>query len=109
MGTLGRLWAGRLSGGNTGRLFAELEDSGSGVIGTIGLHDDAHGVIVFTCAGRFAAGVLELTCTPPPPARDGEPGEIRLRGPLQPDESIMGEWMAASGARGAFVLFPDRR
>lgn len=109
MGTLRRLWAGRLSGGNTGRLFAELEASGSGVIGTIGLHDDAYGVIVFTCTGRFASGVLDLTCTSPSPARDGEPGEIQLRGALNPDGSIMGKWTAASGGEGAFVLFPDRR
>jgi hypothetical protein len=109
MGTLGRLWAGRLSGGNTGRLFAELDASDSGVNGTIGLHDEVHGVIVFNCAGRIAADAVELTCAPPSPGEGGEPGEIQLRGQLDPDGQIMGTWTSSSGAEGGFVLFPDPR
>lgn len=109
MGTLGRLWAGRLSGGNTGRLFAELDASDSGVKGTIGLHDEAHGVIVFACVGQVTADAVELTCVPPSPARDGEPGELRLSGTLELDGQLMGTWTSSSGAQGAFVLFPDPR
>jgi hypothetical protein len=109
MGTLGRLWAGRLSGGNTGRLFAELDFSGSGVIGTIGLHDDVHGVIAFGCVGRFEAGTLELTCTPPSPPQPGEPGGIALHGVLDADGGFWGSWTSTGGAEGAFVLFPDPR
>lgn len=109
MGTLGRLWAGRLSGANTGRLFAELDASGSGVNGTMGLHDDAHGVIVFACAGRFADDRLELVCTPPSPALAGEPGEITLSGARDADGQIAGTWTSSSGNQGAFVLFPDPR
>ena len=109
MGTFGRLWAGRLSGGNAGRLFAELDASDSGVNGRIGLHDEVHGVIVFDCAGRIESGAVELSCTPPSPAVAGEPGEIRLRGALGPEGHISGSWTSSSGGQGAFVLFPDPR
>lgn len=109
MGTLGRLWAGRLSGGNTGRLFAELDASDSGVKGTIGLHDETHGVIVFACVGVITADAVELTCTPPSPPIAGEPGELRLRGRLDRDGQVMGTWTSSSGAEGGFVLFPDPR
>jgi hypothetical protein len=97
-----------LSGGNTGRLFAELDDSGSGVNGMIGLHDGVHGVVVLACVGQFDGAALELRCTPPPtPPPDGEPGEISLRGGLHPDGQIQGTWTSSSGGDGAFVLFPD--
>jgi hypothetical protein len=107
MGSLGRSWTGRLSGGIAGRLHADLVFADSGVTGTIGLHDDVHGVQIFDCRGGFDGSQLELVAAPPSRPRPGEPGEIRLAGVLQDDGEIRGGWSAASGARGAFVLFPD--
>lgn len=107
MGSLGRLWAGRLSGGNAGRLHADLALADSGVTGTMGLHDEVHGVVVFNCTGSFDGSKLTLTCAPPSAPRPGEPGEVRLEGELQGEGEIRGAWIGSGGARGAFVLFPD--
>lgn len=107
MGSLGRQWAGRLSGGNAGRLHADLALADSGVSGTLGLHDEVHGVIVYACEGAFDGANLQLVCKAPSPPRPGEPGDLRLEGAILPDGEIRGSWRALGGARGAFVLFPD--
>lgn len=107
MGSLGRSWAGRLSGGNAGRLHADLVFADSSVEGTVGLHDEVHGVIVLACRGSFDGSTLALTGAQPAAARPGEPGEISFAGELQDDGGIRGAWTARSGARGAFVLFPE--
>lgn len=107
MGSLGRSWSGRLSGGNAGRLHADLVFTDSGVTGMIGLHDEVHGVLVLACQGSLDGSRLTLTATQSAPPRAGEPGEIRLAGERQPEGEIRGDWSAASGARGTFVLFPD--
>jgi hypothetical protein len=73
----------------------------------MGLHDEVHGVIVFSCTGSFDGSKLALTCVPPSSPRPGEPGELRLEGELQDDGEVRGSWIGAGGARGAFVLFPD--
>jgi hypothetical protein len=79
----------------------------SGVEGTIGLHEDVHGVIIFAGQGSFDGTRLVLTGAQPSAPRAGEPGAIDFEGELQDDGSIRGAWRARSGARGAFVLFPD--
>lgn len=107
MGSFGRSWAGRLSGGHKGRLHADLVFADSGVTGTIGLHDEVHGVIVLACEGRFDGARLELAAAQPFDPRPGEPGEISFEGETQDDGGIRGSWAAKSGARGAFVLFPE--
>ena len=83
MGSLGRLWAGRLSGGNTGRLHADLAFADSGVTGTIGVHDETHGVIVLACTGTFDGDRLVLTGVQPSAPQPGEPGGIEFEGQLR--------------------------
>jgi hypothetical protein len=107
MGSLGRSWTGRLSGGNTGRLHADLVFADSGVKGVIGLHDDVQGVIVLGCEGSLDGAVLRLIARPPSAPRPGEPGEIEFEGELVDEAEIRGTWRAMSGARGAFVLYAE--
>lgn len=107
MGSLGRSWAGRLSGGFAGRLHADLVFADSGVEGTIGLHEEVHGVVILASQGSFDGSRLALTGAQLAPPRADEPGEIRFEGELQDDGSIRGAWTARAGARGAFVLFPE--
>jgi hypothetical protein len=61
MSRIGRLWAGRLFGTNTGNLFAEFESSDGQLSGTVRLLDDRLGPIVYSVTGNFDGNSLEFT------------------------------------------------
>jgi hypothetical protein len=50
---IGRLWAGRVFGTNIGNLFVELNQSESGISGTLRFLDSAHGIAVYKVSGTF--------------------------------------------------------
>jgi len=63
MPTLGRLWAGRIFGTNTGNLFLELDSTGNEIAGTARLMDTVFGLTVYRVAGSFD-GTLRIRGEP---------------------------------------------
>ncbi|WP_447969828.1 hypothetical protein [Nitrospira sp. M1] len=104
MATLGRLWAGRIYGTNTGNFFAEFDNSGSRISGTIWLMDAQFGLTIFNVTGLFD-GTLRLTGTPiQVPEGDGA-GTIQLNAILTPEGYLRGQWSSGVGTAGTFEAY----
>lgn len=105
MGALGRLWAGRIYGTNTGNLFFELNTSGGEVSGTARLMDTLFGLTVYRVTGSFD----EILCLHGEPTQS-EPsvktGSIDVTAVLTPDGHLRGEWRSSIGTAGTFEAYP---
>ncbi|MCI0400766.1 MAG: hypothetical protein L0Z68_05640 [Gammaproteobacteria bacterium] len=105
MATLGRLWAGRVYGTNTGNLFAEFDSSAAGVRGTIRLMDAQFGLTVFNVTGSFD-GTLRLTGEPTQVPTGVTAGTIEVTATLTPEGHLRGQWTSSIGTAGTFEAYP---
>lgn len=105
MATLGRLWAGRVFGTNTGNLFLELECSGVAVSGTARFMDPVFGLTVYRVSGTFD-DVLHLSGEPTQVQPETNAGNLNVTARLTPDGSLRGEWKSTLGTAGTFEAFP---
>jgi hypothetical protein len=106
MVTLGKLWAGRAYGTNTGNLFAEFEDRTDGLGGTLRFNDDRLGVVVFEVQGSYDGNSLRFTGTPTMVPANQVAGTIQAEGTVAANGSIRGRRSSALGSGGIFELFP---
>jgi hypothetical protein len=106
MSRIGRLWAGRLFGTNTGNLFAEFESSDGQLSGTVRLLDDRLGPIVYSVTGNFDGNSLEFTAENIQSGEGVLVGGIGAKALLTPEGHLRGEWSSTIGTGGTFVLFP---
>jgi len=63
MGTLTKLWAGRVYGTNTGNLFLTFDETGPRLSGTLRFRDTDLGVAAYRLEGTFE-DAIELTGSP---------------------------------------------
>lgn len=105
MPTLGRLWAGRIYGTNTGNLFIELNASGDGISGTLRLMDTFFGLAVYCVTGSFD-GTLRLHGEPVQSAPGVNAGSIDATAVLTPEGHLRGEWQSSIGTAGTFEAYP---
>jgi hypothetical protein len=64
MSGIGRLWAGRLYGTNTGNLFIELAGDNQNLTGTLRFADDRFGPTVYSIQGSFNETTLSIRGDP---------------------------------------------
>ena len=105
METLGRLWAGRIYGTNTGNLFLELNTSGGEVSRTARLMDTLFGLAVYRVTGSFD-GTLRLHGEPIQSAPGVNTGSIEATAFLTPEGHLRGEWRSSIGTAGTFKAYP---
>jgi len=105
MTTLGRLWAGRVYGTNTGNLYVELDSSGDEVTGTLRLMDAQFGLTVYKVTGSFD-GTLRLRGEPLQAPAGVTSGSIEITAILTPQGHLRGEWKSPIGTAGTFDAYP---
>ena len=109
MTQLGKLWAGRVYGTNTGNLFVEFDEVEAQVVGRLRFLDALAGIAVYSVKGTFADRLVltgELV-------QGGEPenhGTLTIDARLTSDGHLRGTWNSTIGTGGTFELLPhDRR
>lgn len=105
---LGKLWAGKVYGTNTGNLFVKLEGDDKALKGTLHHNDPEAGIAVYDIIGMSDGSELELEGKPQKPA-EGMPTQYKARARLQPTGSLEGQWESDIGSAGSFLLFPHER
>lgn len=108
MAGLGRHWAGRVFGTNTGNVYVELESSATGVNGVLRFNDIEQGVVVYDVEGTFADGELRLTGKPQP-SEEQQLGDLTVSAKLNAQGSFDGQWTTTLGTGGVFVLHPQNQ
>jgi len=105
MATLGRLWAGRVYGTNTGNLYMELDSSRDEVTGTLRLMDAQFGLTVYKVTGSFD-GTLRLRGEPLHVPESITAGSVEATAILTPQGHLRGEWKSSIGTAGTFEAYP---
>lgn len=105
MSELGKLWAGRVYGTNTGNLFVEFDETEPRVTGTLRFMDDRAGVSVYSVEGEFD-GRLSLQGEWRHGGEAGLHGALSVNGRLTSDGNLRGTWESTVGTGGTFELSP---
>jgi len=105
MAKLGKLWAGRVYGTNTGNVFVELDSSGERVTGAVRLMDSQFGLTVYKVAGSFD-GTLRLKGEPTQVPSGITAGVLEITGNLMPEGNLRGQWSSSIGTGGTFEIYP---
>ena len=106
MANIGKLWAGRVFGTNTGNVFVELKGDDKNLSGVLRFNDSALGLVVYDVSGSFDGTKLNLKgdATQSPPGV--QTGHIKIEGGLAPQGHIRGQWISTLGTGGTFELYP---
>ena len=90
MSDIGKLWAGRVYGTNTGNLFIEFQKVNSEVTGTFRFMDSVFGLCVYSIQGTFD-DTLKLTGNSTQGVEGGvEKGELTAEAKLTPEGNLRG-------------------
>jgi hypothetical protein len=103
---IGKLWAGRVFGTNTGNLYIEFKKTGPSVSGTLRFMDNAFGLVVYEIEGAFDEEALRCTGKPIDKPEGVELGELSFEARLTPEGNLRGTWSTTLGTGGAFEAFP---
>lgn len=106
MAVLGRLWAGRAFGTNTGNLFAEFDERDGRFTGDLRFHDDRLGVVVYDVAGTFDGRDLRIVGRPRNVVAGVQAGDLTANAALIPPGRFRGEWKTTAETAGTFDLWP---
>ncbi|MGG7647929.1 hypothetical protein ACQ4OB_07850 [Pseudomonas sp. ES4] len=105
MANLGKLWAGRAFGTNTGNLAITFEKDEEELEGTIRFADDDHGLVAYKVHGTYNDEIV-LTGNSITETEGVEYGELTIKAALTPEGSIRGEWSTSIGSGGPFIAHP---
>lgn len=105
MANLGKLWAGRAFGTNTGNLAITFEKDGEELEGIVRFHDDQYGLVTYEVHGTYDDEV-KLTGNAATQTEGVEYGELAVKAALTPEGSLKGEWSTSIGSGGPFVAHP---
>jgi hypothetical protein len=103
---LGRLWAGRAFGTNTGNVFIKLDGTDSALNGTLHLNEPGVGLVVYSIQGAFDGNQLTLTGEPQSQIEGITFGQLTATANLNTRGELSGEWNTSVGSAGTFFLFP---
>lgn len=103
---LGRLWAGRAYGTNTGNLFVKLDSDDGALNGTLHLNEPGVGVVVYAIQGSFDGNQLTLAGEPQTQIEGFAFGQLTATATLGAKGALTGSWATTTGSAGTFVLFP---
>lgn len=107
MTNIGKLWAGRAYGTNTGNLFIEFTQLNPNILGVLRFNDDNFGIVVYEISGEFS-DKLKITGKPKPEQflQNLSLGDFKAEAELTPQGSLLGKWETEIGTGGAFELLP---
>lgn len=105
MANLGKLWAGRAFGTNTGNLAITFEKDGEELEGIVRFHDDQYGLVTYEVHGTYTDEVI-LTGNVITESEEVEYGELSVKAALTPEGSLKGEWSTSIGSGGPFIAHP---
>lgn len=108
MGSLTKLWAGRIYGTNTGNMFLSFDETGPTLKGTLRFLDSQFGVTVYALEGRYDEAIV-LKGTPLQPREGLELGTIDVTAHLTPEGHLRGEWISLIGTAGTFEAYPHEQ
>ena len=108
MSELGKLWAGRVYGTNTGNLFVEFDETGPEVSGLLRFLDFQFGIAVYTVEGTFD-DLLALTGHWRQGGDADAHGELSIKARLTSEGNLYGTWSSSIGTGGTFDLFPHEK
>lgn len=104
--TLGKLWAGRAYGTNTGNVFVKLNGDDEALTGTLHLNEPGVGLVVYSIQGAFDGHQLTLTGEPQTQIEGVAFGQLSATASLDARGELNGEWSTSIGSAGTFILFP---
>jgi hypothetical protein len=108
MAAIGRTWAGRVFGTNTGNLSVEFKAAAEEdqLEGTLRFLDEQFGICVYELKGEFDGRTLSFRGVPVQSAEGVEVTPIQAKGELNPEGYIRGTWSSESGTGGNFIIHP---
>lgn len=106
MANLGKLWAGRVYGTNTGNVFIDFKNPGPDVGGTLRFMDNAFGLAIYDIQGTFDEETLQVTGKPTKNSEGHELGDLAVEAKLTPEGNLRGTWSTTLGTGGTFEVFP---
>ncbi len=106
---LGRLWAGKVYGTNTGNLFVELNGEDAALQGTLRFNEAGIGVAAFNITGSFEDGRLTIAGEPLAEIAGVSFGALTANATLGSMGELEGQWKTEVGTAGTFFLFPHDR
>ncbi len=105
MTQLGKLWAGRVYGTNTGNIFVEFDQVEPSVVGRLRFLDSAAGIAVYAVRGTYDER-LHLTGTWQQGGEAEDHGTLTIDAGLTSEGHLRGTWNSSIGSGGTFELFP---
>ena len=103
---LGRLWAGRVYGTNTGNVFVKLDGDDAALNGTLRLNEPGVGLVVYSVQGAYNGHQLTLNGEPQTQTEGFAFGQLTATANLSTRGELTGEWGTSIGSAGTFILFP---
>lgn len=105
MTQLGKLWAGRVYGTNTGNIFVEFDQVEPRIEGRLRFLDSLAGIAVYSVKGTFNDRV-SLTGEWQQGGEPEEHGTLTIDARLTSDGHLRGTWCSTIGTGGTFELLP---
>ncbi|MGF6153831.1 hypothetical protein [Pseudomonas fluorescens] len=105
MGSLTKLWAGRIFGTNTGNLFLSFDETGPNISGTLRFLDAEYGLVVYHLEGSYV-DTVELSGTPIETQEGLQRGTITANAELTQEGCLRGQWCSSTGTAGTFIAYP---
>lgn len=102
---IGRWWAGRAYGTNTGNIFVQLNGDDSALSGSVHFNDPTMGIVVYSIDGKFVENQLILSGNPSKYPEGTPVGRLTACAFLDARGELRGRWETDIGAAGTFVLF----
>ena len=103
---IGKTWAGRIFGTNTGNIFLKLDGPDNELSGTIHLNDPSFGMAVYSVVGNFNGRQLTLSGESQTVADGVTYGLLQAKADLNDRGELRGEWSTSIGSAGTVILFP---
>lgn len=103
---LGRLWAGRIFGTNTGNVFVKLDGSDDALAGILRINELGVGVLTYSLHGSFDGEKLRATGEPANRIEGVNAGRMTAIAELSSRGELLGEWETEIGTGGTLHLFP---
>ena len=105
MSQIGKLWAGRVYGTNTGNIFVEFDEVEPHIVGHLRFLDSLHGITVYTVTGSFTDRLV-LNGEWVHGGTPDEHGTITIDAELTSVGNLKGTWKSTIGTGGIFEIFP---
>jgi len=102
---LGKSWAGRAFGTNTGNLAISFTKDEEELEGVVRFQDEQYGVVVYNVTGIFKDGV-HLTGKTETVIENVVFGDLTVEATLTTEGSLKGEWSTTLGSGGPFIAHP---